>query len=117
MNDQLNIVVAIAIPLALLGWGYGLPVWQASITPSHDIPRIKRSLDGQAHRVTRIHRRGSDWEMHRRGATSYRVYAVEIEYPDKTRSTRLIALQPSLLGDDRLYEYRKGVRCWLGDDI
>jgi len=117
MNETLNIALAIALPLALLAAGYGWPVWQASITPASDIPRLKRSLEGPGRRVVQVTRAGTDWEIHRRGATSFRRYAVVIEMPDHSHVRRMLALEPGLLGDDQLYEIRNGVRCSLLDDI
>jgi hypothetical protein len=113
--EDFGLYLGLAGLVGFFGLVYGVPVWQAMRRPQSDIARIKRSLDGEAHRIVGITRLGSDWEIVGRSLATYRKFAVTIEYPDGTRRNRTIDLEPSLLGDERLHEIRNGSRRPLVD--
>jgi len=105
--------------LAVLAYAmisYVWPIIDCYRSPAGDIPRIKRNLDGEARRVIEITSLGGDFAVSRSGSTGYRQYRVVLELPDKTTQTRLIDLQPSLLGDSTLWEWRAGRRGPLTGD-
>lgn len=115
--DNWTTYVALAVFALYFGLTFVWPIIDSNRKPASDIPRIKRSLGGEAHRVIQITPLGGDVTFSRSGGTAYRQYRVEVELPDHSRQTRLIDLQPSLLGDATLWEWRGGFRQRFAHDF
>ncbi len=116
MLDDLKSAVPVAVALGFAGLVYGVPVWQSWRRPKSDIPRIKRSLDGETHRVLSITPDGTAWSGGR-APTVYRRYRVVTKGLDGSELSRCIDLEPSLFSDDTLWEWKNGARHSLNDSV
>jgi hypothetical protein len=119
--DNLGPHLIIAVFSGLSGLVVIWLVWNAWITPPGDIPRIRRTLEGEARCVVQIKRDGSYWTIRTRAKggmpTIYRKYQVVLERPDRSRKVMIVGLEPRIFVDSIVYECRRGDWYSLHDNV
>lgn len=115
------IMILMIIALLALGLCAGLfakwvwPYFAVRKTPAADVMLIKVRLGGEGHRVVDVTRWGQEIkdEYLARGARIvrvFRIYRVEIQYPDRSTVMRDIGVACTLFGAPYLVTYESGRR-------
>jgi hypothetical protein len=106
--------IILSIPFLILGallfLIFGRPFVALRKSPPSDITLIKARLDGEAHRVIEVVRNGSDSQVDRAGAKTWRRYDLVVQYPDGSRVPRTVGVSTSLIFARSLVTYEHGVR-------